>query len=76
MIEVKKAQEKDIPDIVVIHIKAFPDFFLTTVGEGFLKLYYKSVMNSSDGVLLIGQSEGELRGSVLEHCFLQGSIPA
>lgn len=62
MIEVKKAQEKDIPDIVAVHIKAFPDFFLTLLGEGFLKLYYKSVLKSSDGVLLIGQSEGETTG--------------
>lgn len=32
MIEIK-TQEKDIPDIVAIHIQAFPDFFLTTLGE-------------------------------------------
>lgn len=62
MIEVKRAQKKDIPDIVHIHIKAFPDFFLTTLGAGFLKLYYKSVLKSPDGVLLIGQYEGRTTG--------------
>ncbi len=62
MAEIIKAQEKDIADIVAIHIKAFPDFFLTTLGEGFLKLYYRSVLRSSDGVLLVGQSDGETTG--------------
>ena len=73
MIEVNKAREKDIQDIVAIHIKAFPEFFLTTLGEGFLKLYYKSVLKSPDGVLLMGQSEGETigfcAGTVLSACF-------
>ncbi len=62
MIEIKKAQEKDVPEIVAIHIKAFPDFFLTTLGESFLKLYYSSVLKSTDGILLIGQSDGETVG--------------
>ncbi len=62
MIEIKKAQEKDVPEIVSIHVKAFPNFFLTSLGEGFLQLYYKSVLNSSDGVLLIGKTENESVG--------------
>lgn len=62
MIEIKKAQKQDIPEIVAIHIKAFPDFFLTTLGEGFLSLYYKSVLKSTDGVLLLGRSAGETTG--------------
>ena len=62
MAEIINAQEKDIPDIVAIHINAFPDFFLTTLGEGFLKLYYRSVLKSSDGILLIGKTEGETTG--------------
>ena len=62
VIEIKKAQKKDLPEIVAVHIKAFPNFFLTTLGEGFLNLYYKSVLKSPDGVLLIGQYEGETAG--------------
>lgn len=62
MVEIIKAQGKDIPDIVAIHIKAFPDFFLTTLGESFLKLFYRSVLKSSDGILLIGKTDGETIG--------------
>ena len=62
MIEIIKAQEKDIPDVVAIHIKAFPDFFLTTLGEDFLELYYSSVLKSSDGILLIGKTDGDTTG--------------
>lgn len=62
MIEIIKAQEKDIPYIVAIHVKAFPNFFLTSLGEGFLRLYYDSVLRSPDGVLLIGRSEEVITG--------------
>lgn len=62
MIEIIKAQAKDITDIVAIHNKAFPDFFLTSLGDSFLNLYYKTVLKSPDGVLLIGKSDGNTTG--------------
>lgn len=52
----------DVDAIVKIHNGAFPGFFLTTLGDSFLKLYYKSVLNSLDGILLVCKSDSEVIG--------------
>ena len=59
---IRQAKFIDLDAIVKIHDGAFPDFFLTSLGDGFLKLYYKSVLNSPDGILLISQRENEIIG--------------
>lgn len=62
MINVEKATINDLDAIVRIHDSAFPDFFLTSLGDGFLKLYYKSVLKNQDGILLISKSENGIIG--------------
>lgn len=49
---VNKVKLKNIDDIVAVHDDAFAGFFLTSLGDGFLKTYYKSVLKSPKGVLL------------------------
>ncbi len=61
-IVIKQAELKDLDAIVKIHDEAFPDFFLTTLGDNFLKLYYKSVMNSPEAILLISKSDDNIIG--------------
>lgn len=58
MIAIQKATINDIDTIVSVHEAAFPDFFLTQLGTAFLRLYYKSVMNHNDGVLLVCKMDG------------------
>lgn len=48
---VSKATLNDISGIVNIHKEAFKDFFLTSLGDDFLRLYYTSFVNSNDGVV-------------------------
>lgn len=52
MVEIKLVEKKDLPDVVSIHKDAFRNFFLTELGDNFLKLYYKSVLKHKSGVLL------------------------
>lgn len=52
MYQIRKIALIDIEDVVTIHNNAFPDFFLTLLGDHFLKLYYSSVLKSKDGILL------------------------
>lgn len=59
---IRQAKLDDLDAIVKIHDVAFPGFFLTTLGDGFLKVYYKSVLNSPDGILLVCKSDGETIG--------------
>ncbi len=62
MITIRKATNDDLVAIVAIHEKAFPNFFLTTLGSGFLKLYYSSVMKHDDGILLVCNNEDRVIG--------------
>jgi ribosomal protein S18 acetylase RimI-like enzyme len=49
---VRAASPHDIDTIVAIHLRAFPDFFLSSLGPAFLACYYRSVMAAPDGLLL------------------------
>lgn len=62
MVTIHKASAKEIDDIVSIHKQAFPSFFLTELGTGFLRLYYRSVMKHKDGVLLVCMLDETLIG--------------
>ena len=43
---------KDIIRVVEIHKSAFKDFFLTQLGDRFLKVYYSALNNHPKGILL------------------------
>ena len=80
MIIVQEAIKQDIEAIVRIHEQAFPSFFLTKLGSSFLRLYYKSVMIHSDGILLVckkdGMSIGLCAGTILSAGFNKRLIKA
>lgn len=61
-VEIKKVPTKDIDALVIIHKCAFPNFFLTSLGDSFLSLYYKTVKNSNQGILLGYYRETKLLG--------------
>lgn len=61
-ITITAAQMDDIPRIVDIHLRAFDGFFLTSLGEGFLRLYYDSVRTHDDGILFTCKREGAVIG--------------
>ena len=48
MIIYRKSEISDSNQIAKIHIKAFPNFFLTTLGYSFLKTYYKSCLKNKE----------------------------
>ena len=48
-----KAEESHVLDIVKVHEKAFKNFFLTSLGTNFLKLYYSSSLQNKKTILLI-----------------------
>ena len=67
-LEVRPANTGDISAIVVLHERAFEGFFLTMMGPQFLALYYELVIESEDGVLLIGSHGDQIVG------FVAGSV--
>ena len=59
---IRHASVDDIKSIVRIHMDAFPSFFLTKLGDGFLKMYYTSFINSDDGVVFCAEKDGSIVG--------------
>ena len=50
MISYRKSITSDSNQIAKLHLKSFPDFFLTTLGYSFLKTYYKSCAKSKEAI--------------------------
>ena len=61
-IKILKASLDDVNSIVNIHNSAFPDFFLTTLGEDFLRLYYSCMCRCDEAVTLCAVEDGEVVG--------------
>lgn len=64
MIEIRNAEIEDIQKVVEIHLKAFKGFFLSFLGEGFLKHLYKHFIIHNNSNLLIAKQDAEIVGFV------------
>lgn len=47
--EIKILEFKDAKEIGALHLLAFPNFFLTSLGEAFLKVFYEKILQSKHG---------------------------
>lgn len=63
-IRIELIDKSDISDVVIIHLSAFPDFFLTQLGSNFLHFYYKSVLKHSMGIMMGAYIDGTLIGFI------------
>ncbi|MCE5187378.1 MAG: GNAT family N-acetyltransferase [Planctomycetaceae bacterium] len=48
--DILRIQSQYLKQVVDIHIKAFPEFFLTFLGPAFLRQFYKSFMEDNAGI--------------------------
>ena len=64
MISYRKSKVSDSNQIAKIHLKSFPNFFLTTLGYSFLKTYYRSCAKSKEAISIcaIDQVDKRLLG--------------
>lgn len=62
MIVIKQINKDDYNCIIQIHNESFENFFLTSLGNHFLKLYYLSVAKSPNGILLGAFNDDKLIG--------------
>ncbi len=62
MFTIEKANHQDINGIVTVHLDAFEDFFLSSLGERFLRLYYRSFIDSKQGIVLCAKVDNEVVG--------------
>ena len=61
---IRTATASDIGRIVEIHINAFQGFFMTKLGSGFLREYYKVVLNYEKPIFLVTEKENHVTGFV------------
>lgn len=59
---VRKAKISDVDGIVSIHKNAFKGFFLTSLGDSFLSVYYSCFIKSNETVILCAEEDGKLLG--------------
>lgn len=57
----RKATYKDIDSIVEIHLERFSGFFLSSLGNAFLKVFYTAFLKNP-AVLLVLEDDGEVKG--------------
>ena len=60
--QIKEITDAELSKVVEIHNSAFQGFFLTQLGPTFLRLYYRSVLHSPQGIILGCFEENELCG--------------
>lgn len=60
--KIRKANVSDVDNIVEIHLDAFKDFFLTSLGPAFLKFYYTCFINKSETVTIVAEEDGIIYG--------------
>lgn len=61
-IVLKPVKKNDVNFLVKIHEAAFSDFFLTQLGDVFLRFYYISVLKHKQGILIGAYDDGKLIG--------------
>ena len=59
MISYRKSKVSDSNQIAKIHLKTFPNFFLTTLGYSFLKTYYRSCAKSKDAISICATNQDD-----------------
>lgn len=65
MITVTQAQPQDLDEITQLHERVFVGFFLTSLGNAFLKELYRGFATHPSGVVLVARDGAELVGFVV-----------
>jgi ribosomal protein S18 acetylase RimI-like enzyme len=61
-VDIRSATLNDVDAIVKLHCQAFPEFFLTLLGESFLQNLYQSFCTHPSGVLIVACESGQVLG--------------
>ena len=60
--ELKSIEKAGLKEVVEVHKNSFKGFFLTTLGDGFLHLYYDSIRKDRNAILIGIYNEEKLCG--------------
>lgn len=54
---IRNMVSENISQVVSVHLKSFPGFFLSFLGDRFLSLYYNGVVEAPEGIALVYMNE-------------------
>ena len=61
-LSVRTANIQDVPEVVRVHLDAFPDFFLTRLGPVFLNLMYAAIVQDKFSVFVVAELDSKMIG--------------
>jgi ribosomal protein S18 acetylase RimI-like enzyme len=61
---IRVATHQDLEEIVTVHLRSFPGFFLTFLGRRFLALLYRSLTVDPEGIVLVSIGDEQVDGFV------------
>ena len=56
--------ETDLTAVVAVHLQAFPGFFLSFLGAGFLAELYHGVLEDPAGITLVSERDGQVEAFI------------
>lgn len=63
--ELRPVEHDDAPALAALHAEAFPGFFLSTLGEGFLKEFYSGFPDDETAVTVLAKEGERVLGCVV-----------
>lgn len=66
-VKIIKLKQSDVKSVVDVHMRSFPDFFLTFLGPRFLKEFYASFLVDDEGMgfAAIDEESGQIVGAIV-----------
>ena len=61
---IRSMRPEDVDAVVGLHVRAFPGFFLSSLGPAFLRLLYMGILSDPGGLACVAERDGELCGFV------------
>jgi GNAT superfamily N-acetyltransferase len=66
MVTIKTLELQHVSTVVQVHLRAFPNFFLSFLGERFLREFYTSFISDSQGLAFVAvDADGRVRGVIV-----------
>ena len=58
----RRMLSEDVESVVRVHLESFPGFFLSSLGPGFLRLFYDSVLGDENGIAVVAERQSAIVG--------------
>jgi ribosomal protein S18 acetylase RimI-like enzyme len=62
--QLRRLTSEDVPEVAALHLKAFPQFFLSSLGERFLREFYWGLSADPASICYVAKVDGKLGGFV------------